>query len=61
MQKRKRESHIENKNTLNYKAKQFMLTKTIRRKNLHILEDDASGVQVGDTEQAIVYNLFAIQ
>ena len=49
MQKRKRESHIENKNTLNYKAKQFMLTKTIRRKSLHILEDDASGVQVGDT------------
>ena len=61
MQKRKRESHIENENTLNYKAKQFMLTKTIRRKNLHILEDDARGVQVGDTEQAIVYNLFAIQ
>jgi hypothetical protein len=38
-----------------------MLTRTIPRKSLHILEDGASGVQVGDTEQATLYNLFTIQ
>ncbi len=40
-----------------YKAKQFMMTKNLR-KGLNILEDDASGVQVGDIEQVIVWNLF---
>ena len=33
-----------------YKAKQ----------SLHILKDNASGVQVGDVEQVIVQNLFKI-
>ena len=30
------------------------MTKNIPRKSLHILEDGASGVQVGDIEQVIV-------
>ena len=34
------------KNTLIYKAKQFMLTQKFK-KSLHILEDNASSVQVG--------------
>ena len=37
------------KKILIYKAKQFMMTKNLR-KGLNILEDDASGVQVGDIE-----------
>ena len=31
-----------------------MIPKTIPRKNLHILDDGASGVQVSDIEQVIV-------
>ena len=30
------------------------MTKTISKESLHVLEDVASGVQVGDIEQAIV-------
>jgi hypothetical protein len=37
-----------------YKAKQFMMTKKNSKKSLHILEDTASGMQVGDTEQVVV-------
>jgi hypothetical protein len=37
-----------------YKAKQFYDDKRISKKSLHILEDSASGVQVGDIEQMIV-------
>ena len=36
-----------------YKAKQLWWQKN-SKKNLHILEDGASGVQVGDIEQVIV-------
>ena len=31
-----------------------MMTKIVPRKSLHILEDDASGVQLGDSEQILV-------
>ena len=42
-------------NILVYKVKKIMMTKKIKsKKSLHILEDDASGRQVGDIEQAIV-------
>ena len=37
-----------------YKTKQIMVTKKIQE-NLNILEDDASGVQVGDVEQVVVW------
>ena len=30
-------------------------------KSLHILEDGASDVQVGDTKQVVVYNMFTIR
>ena len=46
------------KTILIHKAKQFMMTKRISKKSLHILDDGASGVQVGDIKQAGVYNLF---
>ena len=36
-----------------YKAKQIMMTKK-SKKNLYILEDGASGVQVGGIKQVIV-------
>jgi hypothetical protein len=42
-----------------YKAKQFMMIKKFK-KCLQILEDGASGVQVGDIEQVMVLNLFEI-
>ena len=42
------------KDILIYKAKQFMMTKTIPKKILHILEEVACVVQVGDIEQATV-------
>ena len=31
------------------------------KKILHVLENNTSGVQVGDIEQMIVYNLFIVQ
>ena len=37
-----------------YAAKQFMDQKIKIKKSLHILEDVASDVQVGDTEQVTV-------
>ena len=41
-------------NKLIYKVKQFMMTppKKNPKKSPHILEDNASGVQVGDIKQA---------
>jgi hypothetical protein len=36
--------------TLIYKAQQFMLTLSFSKKSVHILEDNASGVQVVDTK-----------
>lgn len=42
------------KNTLIHIAKKFMLTKCLFEKSLHILEHDASGMQVGDIEQVII-------
>ena len=48
------------KTYLIYKAKQLMMTKTISRKSLHMLEDNASGVQVGDMKQAAIQNLLKI-
>jgi hypothetical protein len=53
-------NHIHFKNTPIYKAKQTMTTTKNSKKNLHILEDGTSGVQVGDTEQMIVSNLFKV-
>ena len=47
----KNHRHLEKK--MIYKAKQFMMTKEFQ-KSLHILEDGARGVQVGDIEQVIV-------
>ena len=47
-------NHWHFKNILIYKAQQIMMTKKISQKSLHILEDGASGVQVGDIEQVIV-------
>ena len=40
------------KNILIYKAQQFLLTRRKSKKSLHISEGGASGVQVGDIEQA---------
>jgi hypothetical protein len=51
----KEKNHRHSINILIYKAKQFMMTKIIIRKKLHILEDGASGVQVGDIGQVIVF------
>ena len=45
-------NHKHFKNTLIYKAKQKILTKKFK-KNLHILKDGASGVQVSGTKQII--------
>ena len=53
-------NHIHFRNMIIYKAKKWWLNNnnnTIKlqyNKSLHILEDDASGVQVGDIEQVIV-------
>jgi hypothetical protein len=49
----KKKNHRHCKNISIYKAKQFMMTKK-SKKCPHILEDNASGVQVGDIEQVIV-------
>jgi hypothetical protein len=53
----KKHRHI--KNILIYKAKQIMLSKH-SKKSLHILDDNASVVQVGYIEQVIVSNLFEV-
>ncbi len=44
----KKKNHRHFKNKLIHKAKQFMMTNKFPKKSLHILEDGASGVQVGD-------------
>ena len=36
-----------------YKAKKFMLTSFYSKKSPHILEENASSVQVGDIEQVM--------
>jgi hypothetical protein len=51
-------NHRHFKNILIYKPKQFMMATKISKKNLHILGDTGSGVEVGDIEQVIVLNLF---
>jgi hypothetical protein len=56
----KKNNHIHFKKRIDYKAKQFMMTKIIPRKSLHVIEDRACGVQVCDYEQAIALNLFKI-
>jgi hypothetical protein len=43
-----------------YKAKRFMFTKRNFKQRIRILEDGASGEQVGDIEKIIVKNLFKI-
>ena len=43
-----------------YKAKRFMFTKRNFKQRMCILEDGASGEQVGDIEKIIVKNLFRI-
>ena len=43
-----------------YKVKQFMFTKNNSKQRISILEDGASGEQVGDIEKIIVKNLFKI-
>ena len=45
-----KKNHEQLKNTLIYKAKQFMLTEKFK-KNLHFLQEGANGVQVGVIEQ----------
>ena len=47
------------KNISVYEARKFMMTKTIPRK-VYILEDCASGVQVGDIKQAIIFKKLMI-
>ena len=44
-----------------YKAKPFMFTKNNFKQRICILEDGASGEQVGDIEKIIVKNLFKIE
>jgi hypothetical protein len=43
-----------------YKAKRFMFTKNNFKQHICILEDGASGEQVGEIEMIIVKNLFKI-
>jgi hypothetical protein len=43
-----RKNHARFQNILVYKAKQIMMTNKHSKKSLHNLEDDTSGVQVGD-------------
>ena len=50
--------HLENIRT--YKAKQFMFTKNDFKQHISIVEDGASGEQVGDIEKMIVKNLVKI-
>ena len=47
-------NHQHVKIILVYKAKQITMTKNNSKKSLHILEDNTSGVQVGDIEQVVV-------
>ena len=57
----KRKDHKHFKNILSYKAKQFMLTKTIsKKKSLDKLEDGASGFAGGDIEQVIFKKIIYI-
>lgn len=44
-----------------FNNKNFMLKKTISRKNMRVFEDDASGVQVGDIKEVIVEVMLWIQ
>ena len=48
-------------NIFTYKAKKLMMTKKKLQESLHILEDGASGVQVGDSEEVTVQNLFKVR
>ena len=43
-----------------YKAKQFIFTNFFFKQCVSIVEDGASGEQVGDIEKIIVKNLFKI-
>jgi hypothetical protein len=43
-----------------YKAERFMFTKNNFKQRICILQDGASGEQVGDIEKIIVQNLFEI-
>jgi hypothetical protein len=43
-----------------YKVKRFMFTKNNFKQRMCILEDSASGEQVGEIEKIIVKNLFKI-
>ena len=54
------EIHKHLENIWIYKVKQFMLTKNNFKQRISILEDGASGEQVGDIEKIIVKNLFKI-
>ena len=56
----KKKNHRHFKYIVIYKAKKIMMTKK-SKKNLHILEDGTSGVQVGDIEQVTVSNLFKVR
>jgi len=49
----KKQNHRHSRNIMIYKAKQFMMTKHFQG-SLHILEDGASGVKIGNIEQVIV-------
>ena len=54
------EIHKHLENIWIYKAKQFMFTKNNFKQRISIVEDGASGEQVGDIEKIIVKNLFKI-
>ena len=55
------EIHKHDENIWIYKAKQFMFTKKNNfKQRISILENGASGEQVGDIEKIIVKNLFKI-
>ena len=54
------EIHKHLENIWIYKAKQFMFTKNNFKQHISIVEDDASGEQVGYIEKIIVKNLFKI-
>jgi hypothetical protein len=51
----KKKNHRHFKNILIYKANQIKMTKKNSKKILDIFEDGASGVQVGDIEQVILF------
>ena len=54
------EIHEHLENIWIYKAKRFMFTNLFFKQHVCILEDGASGEQVGDIEKKIVKNLFKI-